>query len=310
MDLKNLRFDGYIPSEPDERDFTLSSLGIETETSDQEVVEIELLDYTYDQGRTDMCTAYASAYFMSLLNKTSVKFSPIDSYGSKLGNSEGETGRNVMKNLHKRGIAPFSVYGADLKGDLPYARSIYFSKKEEADFNAQLGRISHYYRVMNSEEHKKVYELGLPTLLGIKVYENFIPDENGVCPPPKGNLLGGHMIVGGGKKPGYTKIKNSWSKDWGIDGCAWIPDELIIEIYGAIDFDTKVKNIQFQVGTDFYAKNGKRHYMTGIDEHGNEVPVYPFIKDGRTYVPLRFVAEALGAEVEWWPAAQVIYIKE
>jgi len=36
----------------------------------------------------------------------------------------------------------------------------------------------------------------------------------------------------------------------------------------------------------------------------------PYIKDGRTYVPVRFVAEALGAEVAWYPEEKKVLIKE
>ena len=36
-------------------------------------------------------------------------------------------------------------------------------------------------------------------------------------------------------------------------------------------------------------------------EGAKEMDVAPFIKDGRTFVPLRFVSEALGAEVDWTP---------
>lgn len=37
--------------------------------------------------------------------------------------------------------------------------------------------------------------------------------------------------------------------------------------------------------------------------------VPPFIKDGRTFVPIRFVAEALGAEVKWDDNQKIVYIK-
>ena len=38
-----------------------------------------------------------------------------------------------------------------------------------------------------------------------------------------------------------------------------------------------------------------------VDGVLKEMDVAPFIKDGRTFVPLRFVSEALGAEVDWEP---------
>jgi hypothetical protein len=42
-------------------------------------------------------------------------------------------------------------------------------------------------------------------------------------------------------------------------------------------------------GEIYYIKNGEKVYMD----------VKPFIKDGRTFLPIRFVAEALGCKVEW-----------
>lgn len=36
----------------------------------------------------------------------------------------------------------------------------------------------------------------------------------------------------------------------------------------------------------------------------------PYIKNGRTYVPVRFIAEALGAEVEWFPEEKKVLIRE
>jgi hypothetical protein len=38
--------------------------------------------------------------------------------------------------------------------------------------------------------------------------------------------------------------------------------------------------------------------------------VAPEIKNGRTFVPLRFVTETLGAEVEWIPETKTIKVSK
>lgn len=49
--------------------------------------------------------------------------------------------------------------------------------------------------------------------------------------------------------------------------------------------------IELTIGSKKYTVNGE----------AKEMDVAPFIKNGRTFVPLRFVSEALGAEVDWSP---------
>ena len=43
-----------------------------------------------------------------------------------------------------------------------------------------------------------------------------------------------------------------------------------------------------------------------VDGKASLLDVAPFIKDGRTFVPVRFIAEALGAEVKYDAATQVV----
>ena len=78
-----------------------------------------------------------------------------------------------------------------------------------------------------------------------------------------------------------------------------IPFRKIFEEMGAevdyIDAEEKVVavkdnlQLEFIIGNSFATVSGK--------EISLDAP--PFVKDGRTLVPLRFVAETLGATVEW-----------
>jgi hypothetical protein len=46
-----------------------------------------------------------------------------------------------------------------------------------------------------------------------------------------------------------------------------------------------------------------------IDGKSQEMDVAPFIRNGRTMVPIRAIAEAFGAEVEWKPATETVEIR-
>lgn len=45
-----------------------------------------------------------------------------------------------------------------------------------------------------------------------------------------------------------------------------------------------------------------------VNENAKTLDTAPMIKDGRTYVPIRFISEALGATVDWKPAIRTAYI--
>ncbi|MDD4613857.1 MAG: stalk domain-containing protein [Caldisericia bacterium] len=78
----------------------------------------------------------------------------------------------------------------------------------------------------------------------------------------------------------------------------WIPDSKTV-VY---DFDTI--HIELQIGsTESLVKRGETSEKIVMD-------VAPEIKNGRTFVPLRFVTETLGAEVEWIPETKTIKVSK
>lgn len=323
MNYLSEAIEGYFPSEPDERDFTLETLGLKSDASllgTDVHIELELPPFVYDQGKSGRCAAYSLAMLMSIINKTEDGYYPqffkSDLYAKKPTPREGESLRNMLKTAYHKGVAPATAY-PDVNIDdnlltLEQCQEHYHKNKATADFQGELGRISHYYKVETKEDIIDTLEMGFPIYAGIMIYENFIPDANYKIPEPSGRKLYGHaiLIVGYREKDDHVKILNSWSKRWGKNGTAWIPRSMLIDMYGVVDNDTKVQAVWFKVGLDYYSKNGERVYMRGIDAQGNEVKVFPFIQDGRTYVPLRYAAEALGGQVEWFPNGQVISIKK
>lgn len=65
------------------------------------------------------------------------------------------------------------------------------------------------------------------------------------------------------------------------------------------------ESLTMVVDEPYALKNGS---MIGIDSENEEV--VPFVEDGRTLVPMRFIAEAFGADVDWNDAKQEITIKK
>ena len=56
--------------------------------------------------------------------------------------------------------------------------------------------------------------------------------------------------------------------------------------------------IRFYIGKEFYYLNDER----------NEIDVAPIILEGRTFLPIRYVADAIGAETQWFEKEQKIQI--
>jgi hypothetical protein len=91
-------------------------------------------------------------------------------------------------------------------------------------FLKQQNVIESYYWAFDIETLiKAVFELG-PVVVGTNWYSSmFRPDKNGVI-RPTGKIVGGHAYVINGvdKNKKLFRIKNSWGKNWGKNGYAYI----------------------------------------------------------------------------------------
>jgi len=61
-----------------------------------------------------------------------------------------------------------------------------------------------------------------PVVVGVNLYRGMLqPNEKGQM-TLKGKRLGGHAMLVDGVKPGWVRIKNSWSRKWAKRGRAWL----------------------------------------------------------------------------------------
>jgi C1A family cysteine protease len=74
---------------------------------------------------------------------------------------------------------------------------------------------------------------GLPVILGVLVYADFIKLGDGIYTIPTGKYLGGHamLIVGYNKKESSFTLLNSWGESWGVKG------------FGKVSFDYVRKSL-------------------------------------------------------------------
>lgn len=87
--------------------------------------------------------------------------------------------------------------------------------------------ITEYYWAKSLDEIKHGVSLFGPMEIGVNWYSGmWKPDDNGVL-HVSGTIVGGHALCVGGIdfKKGLFRLDNSWGKNWGINGSAWISFE-------------------------------------------------------------------------------------
>ena len=181
-----------------------------------------------DQGTLGSCTANAA---QAVIGHVEADEGDGVLVGSRLflyGNSRGwdpvDSGaylRDVMKALAKYGICEEALW--------PYDLTRWKDKPPVEVFDAAASRAGvAYYRINTVESMKMCLAVdGNPFVFGVAVYDTFGKLGPGhVVPVPtrQDRLEGGHAIcaVGYDNDKGLL-FRNSWGKDWGDGGHAWLP---------------------------------------------------------------------------------------
>lgn len=153
--------------------------------------------------------------------------------------------RDGIKSINKFGactehrwvydISKFTVKPpADVYTDAKLAKAVKYARIDFSSDKTIDDRVAHL---------KKALQSGFPFVFGFKVYASFESDtvtKTGIVPmPTKGEkLLGGHAVcaIGYDDDKGAFIVKNSWGKDWGINGCFYMPYHYVADLDQADDF--------------------------------------------------------------------------
>ena len=233
-----MRSYGAIFSNVDVRDYQMVCAASDIEFPE----EFELKTVRIkDQGQIGRCVATALSsiieYYNHKQNGDDTEMSPGYIYGNRR-NSDHKGPGMIMRDA----LDVVSKFGDVAVHDFPYdyeAPDIIecFDRKAEKLFDTGYPhRISEYCRVNTVAAAKLALTAGVPLLMAMEWYEDMEVDENGVLHSDYIGYAGGHcMFIYGWNERGW-KIQNSWSSEWGIDGCFVLPYEMgMAECWAVLD---------------------------------------------------------------------------
>lgn len=185
-------------------------------------------------------------------------------------------------------------------------------------------KISVYTQLRTLDELKRAIVEQGPVLLAAMVAQSFV-DAKDYVPKPQGNMLGGHAIVACsyddniklGPYTGGVLIMNSWGKSWAQGGFCWIPyaawqepwwiDQsigwpFVMEAWACVDLPWTPKAAKWIALT-------LDNTTAFVDGEYVQLDVPPKIVDGRTLIPIRFVAERMGYVVNWQAQNRLVELR-
>jgi hypothetical protein len=295
---------GLIPSPPDERDYRYAAYAPVFATGQlPEEFTLPGIASVDDQGAAQACVAC----FLGLAKDWQeaqeigwpVRFSRQFIYSNR--NESDHQGPGMVPRMALGRLRNYGVPTEDAwPGLLEYGEETWPDK--DALLAAALPhRVATYVRIEQSfipEVKSAVYTLG-PVMYCVPVHANFAPDSEGRMPLPAGNLRGYHAMGIVGWRHGAWLAQNSWGSEWGLGGRCWIPwNYPALEVWAITDAETvRERRVDLTIGSKTMYVNGRPVEMDVAPE---------IIPPGRTMLPVRFVAEGLGCEVEWLEAERKV----
>jgi hypothetical protein len=204
-----------------------------------------------NQGTQQSCVAWAIAYALKSYQEKlelgqQYLFSPSFIYNQINNGMNAPTYVTDALNL-------LSDQGVCQLNEMPYNENDWTSKPSAtAKEDAKKFRID-FWRQVNIQDIKEVkaqLAAGYPVIIGAEVSKEFINDgyakKADFVWKEAGTSAGGHcmLLVGYDDKKSAFKVMNSWGKDWGDNGFAWIDYKFFPEVikYGFVAKDAQTVN--------------------------------------------------------------------
>jgi C1A family cysteine protease len=241
---------GWIPDEPDHRDYLYAAPPGVLATLPPSADLRPQCPPVYDQGQLGSCTANAIAgafQFDELKQRLADEFIPsrlFIYYNERAmeGTVDSDAGariRDGIKSIARLGVCPESEW--------PYDPAQFATKPSTGCYEDALqNRAVQYQRVVQDlMQLRGCIASGFPVVFGFTVYDSFESDavaRSGEVPlpAPSESVVGGHAVVAVGYDDASQRflVRNSWGTGWGMAGYCTMPYAYLAQPSLASDFWT------------------------------------------------------------------------
>lgn len=300
--MENVSLNGCIPSPPDERDYKMRDY-INMGTRPKVYIPDRKAPVLY-QGYVNSCAAHAIA--TALFYMEGVEYSTDDIYHDREDTDwqgEGMITREGLKKVQKRGVVLREVIPTNTE----YPNQAVKTLIEYLPPTIHRNKILNYARCYSEDEScDAIYQNGaaLISINSTVSFDSFVlrGDDNMILPMPRADerSRGKHLVCAMAFTEDGIMIQNSRGETWGNKGFAILPwGYPINEMWGFVDMGKDWQTVELTINSKEAYVNGKKAAL--------DVPAK--VIDGRTMVPIRFIAEALGCEVEYLNDSRKVIIR-
>lgn len=213
----------WKPSTPDHRDHYYQGVNLALPAK---VAPFDNLNPVEDQSQLGSCTGNSSTTALEITLGGTTQYSRLMAYYNAraiegtIKQDAGAQIRDVIKGFANTGVCTETAW--------PYNIKQFAKKPAAAAFKeAKLlpPKVKSYERVTSLDGFKTALAAGLPVIFGFSVPEFFESADvakNGLVryPSKSDKIIGGHAVcaVGYDDAKGVVWVRNSWGKDWGLNG--------------------------------------------------------------------------------------------
>ena len=300
--MENVSLNGCIPSPPDERDYKMRDY-INMGTRPKVYIPDRKAPVLY-QGMVNSCVPHAIV--TALFYQEGVEYSTDDIYHDREKTDwqgEGMITREGLKKVQKRGVVLHEVIPTNT--EYPNEGVKTFIKRLPPTIHRN--KILNYARCYSEDELCDAVYQNKAALISVNStvsFDSFVlrGDDNMILPIPRADerSRGKHLVCAMAFAEDGIMIQNSRGETWGNKGFAILPwGYPINEMWGFVDMGKDWQTVELTINSKEAYINGKKAAL--------DVPAT--IINGRTMLPARFIAEALGCEVEYLADTKKVIIR-
>jgi len=243
---------GWVPSRPDFRDHLFAPNPDVLVDLPRSVDLRNYLPPCYDQEQLGSCTANAlgAAFEYDQMRQSSGSFTPsrLHIYYNEramegtIASDSGADLRDGVKVINQCGVVP--------EEEWPYDTSKFTVAPPQNVIDDATLHVALSYQAIprNLQAMKACLAGGLPFVFGFSVYDSFEQEgwwPGGLMPIPQSNenVLGGHAVLAVGytdstdfMHPNCFIIRNSWSRNWSVNGHFFMPAQILLDPGMSSDF--------------------------------------------------------------------------